>query len=177
MQAWYAPITIATIAVLGALARLVYWMGRVDNDRAEFREFMGVIRTDIKEIRGNIGGIFVRLGETTVRNESPLRLTELGEAVSRELQARQWAVTTAKGLMERTKSMEPYDIQEFCADYVRHELDSGEGLDKRIRACAYRRGLTRGQVLDVLAIELRDKLIEVSPTRASESNEIAIPVT
>ncbi len=58
--------------------------GKVDADRATFKEFMAKIREDIKKI-------LRRLPPRTVEGASPLRLTELGEQVSKEIGASEWA--------------------------------------------------------------------------------------
>ena len=72
-------------------------------------------------------------------------------------------VALAQGLAPRLQAQiegkTPYEIQEKCFDYVRHEYRPPDEVETRIKTCAYDHGIKRGQVLDVLAVELRDKLL------------------
>ena len=58
--------------------------------------------------------------------------------------------------------MQPYDIQEFCRQYLRDEFNPDRDLELKIKATAFENGIDRHQVLDVLAVELRDKLLTLT---------------
>ena len=91
MDDWYAnPVvwTLVGLAILGAFGRILYWRGRVDSDRASFKEFMEGIKDDVAEIRSDIKKILDRLPPpTTVVGASPQRLIELGKKTSTQLEA------------------------------------------------------------------------------------------
>ena len=53
-----------------------------------------------------------------------------------------------------------YEIQEFSFDYVENELTPSEDERKAMRRTAYEQGARMEQIRRVLAIELRDKLLE-----------------
>lgn len=127
------------------------WVGSVTTNQKNFREFMIEVRDDIKKILLKVSG------EAT--SSSPIRLTELGEAMSKTFRGKDWATEKANVLSDRVKDKEAYEIQEFCQNYVRNELKPDEELDARIGRCAYEHGVTREQVLNVLAVELRDILL------------------
>lgn len=142
------------VALVGAVFALGQWKGRVDADQASFKELMKEVRDDIKEI-------LRRLPSHTLAGDSPLQLTECGKAISERLGAAALAQEIAPRLQPQLKEKPPYEIQEKCFDYVRHEYEPPEEVDSLIKTCAYDHGIDRGQVLDVLAVELRDKLLAI----------------
>ena len=128
------------------------WIGKVNEHRSTVHAFMVEIREDIKRILG-------RLPSATVVGQSPLKLTELGQSISETLNASQWAEESARMLAVRTKGKSPFDIQDFCMRYVHYEFHPPSDLGAKIKMCAYENGIDSKQVFDVLAIELRDKLL------------------
>ena len=128
------------------------WIGKVNEHRNTVHAFMVEIREDIKRILG-------RLPSATVGGHSPLQLTELGQSISEALDAPRWAEGSARMLAVRAKGKLPFDIQDFCMRYVHHEFHPSADLEAKIKSCAYENGIDSKQVLDVLAIELRDKLL------------------
>lgn len=78
MNEWLAnPVAwVASLSVVAGVAfALGTWKGKVDSDRASFKEFMREVRDDIKEILG-------RLPSPTVTDASPLPLTACGRPAS-----------------------------------------------------------------------------------------------
>ena len=153
--AWVAALSALSLVVGGAFA-FGTWKGKVDSDRASFKEFMNEVRDDIKEILG-------RLPSPTVTDASPLQLTDCGKSISERLGAADLAQGLAPLLQAQVEGKTPYEIQETCFDYVRHEYEPPEDVETRVKTCAYDHGIKRGQVLDVLAVELRDKLLAMKP--------------
>ena len=149
--AWVAILSMLSVVVGGAFA-FGTWKGKVDSDRASFEEFMKEVRDDIKEILG-------RLPSPTVTDASQLQLTDCGKSISERLGAVALAQGLAPRLQAQIEGKTPYEIQEKCFDYVRHEHEPPDEVETRIKTCAYDHGIKRGQVLDVLAVELRDKLL------------------
>ena len=147
----------AIITGIVAFVSLVFacgnWYGRVNSDRKSFKDFMAEVRDDIKEI-------LKRLPPVVTTKSSPIRLTELGKSISNELEALTWAKQTATLLQNRVVGKHPYEIQNFCFDYVAKESVLPEGMNEKIKSCAYENGITTEQVLEVLAVELRDELLE-----------------
>ena len=168
MNEWFAnPLFwIALLSLLSVAAGVIFafgqWKGKVDSDRATFREFMTEARNDIKEL--------LRRSSHTLAGSSPLRLTNLGKSISERLDAPALAQDLAPLLQERIKGKTPYEIQEMCFDYIRHEYKPPDEVEALIKTCAYDNGIDRGQVVDVLAVELRDRLLAMIP-RPSSSGE------
>ena len=151
---WVIPSIIVAVVTIGALIfKFGKWVGSVDSDRQDFREFIKEVRDDIKEILG-------RLPPTSVAGGSPLQLTNLGENISKTLGAREWAEKIAVKLSERVEGKQPYEIQNICFDYVKEEFNPTDKQEAKIGMCAYENAVDRDQVLNVLAVELRDVLLQ-----------------
>ena len=151
---WVAFVSLLSVAA-GAIFAFGQWKGKVDSDRASFKEFMTEVRNDIKEL--------LRRSSHTLAGSSPLRLTDLGKSISERLDAPALAQDLAPLLQERIEGKTPYEIQEMCFDYIRHQYNPPDEVDTLIKTCAYDNGIDRGQVVDVLAVELRDKLLAMMP--------------
>lgn len=136
------------------------WKGEVDSERTSFKEFM-------KEIREKIDKIFERLPANTLLSSSPLRLADLGEKVSERIGAAGLAAGLSDALFTKVKDKSPYEVQQFCLDYVKQTDRSKRFVNwtpdqvLKFSDCAYDNGIPIEQVLDVIGIELRDKLIEL----------------
>lgn len=143
--------------VFGAAFGFGQWKGKVDSDRDTFKRTLDAFMT---EIRADIKRIFERLpAPKPIASGSPLRLTELGRSISDELGVSAWAVQTAPDLFHRAQGMTAYKVQEMCFEYARNEWKPSDEWDARIDACAYSRGMERKNVLDVFAVELRNRLL------------------
>lgn len=128
------------------------WRGRVDADRTAFKNFMAEVRADIKKILG-------RLPRTVAEQQSPLRLNDLGHAVSEAINAREWADRIIPDVAERLEGSEAFEVEDFCFVYVGHTMEYSEEENRVIKRAAYENGLADEEVKRVLAIELRDKLL------------------
>ena len=145
------------IAVIGAISAILgigIWVGSVNSDRKSFKNFMEEVRRDIKEI-------LERLPPKTVTGSSPLSLTELGKTISEHIDAQRIANELAGVLSEDLQDKSYYDIQERCTDFITNEFKPSPAQDKIIRESAYEHGVKIEQVKDVIAIELRDAVIEI----------------
>ena len=151
VETTFNPLWItAGIAVAASLVWFGKWIGSVNTDRTSFKEFMEEIRADIK-------AIFSRLPPTTVSRQSPLRLTDLGKAISEKLNAKNWARQAAPALVKDMKGKTAYEIQEHCFKYAEnHKFEDSPDMARAILDCAFEHGLKDSQVRDVLGVELRD---------------------
>ena len=128
------------------------WVGRVNASLETLTKSVDVISKDIKRI-------FRRLPSSTVAGESPLRLTELGKEIAVGIKAKPWAIETEPLLRDRAKGKRPDEIQDLCFEYVRHEYEPSPEMEVEIKVAAYENGIDTYQVLDVLAVVLRDRLL------------------
>ena len=101
----------------------------------------------------------VRLPSETLSRESPIQLTALGVEVASQIEAHTWAGEQAKTLRERVVGKAAYRIQNFAFEYARDEYEPDEGFEILLEEVAYQKGISKEEVLDVLAIALRDELV------------------
>ncbi len=159
---WLTPVLIvAALAMVGAVFRIGKWVGSIDSLKE-------TVETSIMEIKNDIKKILERLPPSTIAEGSPLTLTELGRLVSKELKAGEWAQETANELILRVQKKEPYEVQQFCFDYVKEgRFISSDEFVREMRKIAYNHAVSIEKVEDVLAIELRDALMN-HPTHPRE---------
>ena len=163
---------IAVVVLLGrGLILIGQWKGKVDEARSTFKtnldSFNKEIRAEIKEIRigideirTDIKEIFERIGLATAISESPIKLTELGQEISARLDAGEIAESLVPQFRARVSGMLPYEVKELCFKYMNgDEFVPHDDVRTLILQCAFDKGLKREQVLDVIAIELRDRLL------------------
>ena len=150
-----------------AVGTAIFYVGRWVGDVNAFKS--GALVELLREIRDDIRTLLDRVPAVVIARGSPLRLTELGKTVAKEIDAHAWTAALAGELADRAAAMpvSPYDVQEFCVSYMREEYEPTLEQGDRIKSCAYDNGLKREDVLDVLAIELRDTLL----TRLAEREE------
>ncbi|MCY4610265.1 MAG: hypothetical protein OXC38_00900 [Gammaproteobacteria bacterium] len=158
-------LAITLIAVISGLCAFFQWKGAVNTDRTNFKAFMEKIDKKIDEI-------FSRLPPRTTGGQSPIRLTEMGEEISGELNAKAWAKKTAPEIVEKVKGKSEYEIQEECNRFARaipltetrsaiqacDPSASGISASMMFRS-AYQHGIEIEQVQDVLGVELRDAVL------------------
>ena len=143
--------------IIGAAIAFGQWKGKVDSDRDTFKRtldaFMSEIRSDIKQI-------FKNLSPSVISSGSPLQLTDLGKRVSDIINGTALADSLVGKLREEAAGKLPYEIQEMAKRYVHEDWKLPADIRRAIMSAAYENGLKREQVLDVIAIELRDKLLQ-----------------
>ena len=148
---------LALAALVGLVFAIGRWVGEVNSDRKVFKDFMAEMRRDIKAILG-------RLGSNVVGGTSPLRLTELGKRVSEAIEAPALVAELAQSLLSQAEGKRPHEIARLADDYVHDTFEpTAEQLDG-FDAVAYEEGITRFEVFQVIALELRDHLLaQTSP--------------
>lgn len=160
-------IAAGCVTVGGGLVGVGVWIGRVNNDRQNFREF-------VKEVRGKLDTILFRLGklsgsdENLVQTKSPVVLTEKGEKVAQEIGALTFASELAPKLVKKVKGKEEFQIYAFCEEYVQRELP--EKWETIVEKYAYNHGLPQYSILMVLAVVLRDKLLDDPEKQKNETS-------
>ncbi len=143
-----SPIVLLLIAIVGATWKLGAWKGGVD-------KALEGLHKAIKRLDKKIDA----LPTPAFASGSPLRLTEFGEKLSREIQAKEWAAALAPALIEKCEGNVPYEVQEICIEYAKAELHLSTDEDARLKHCAFENGVTVEIVRQVLGIELRDEVL------------------
>ena len=168
---WISAVAGSLIAALAAvsLVRLIYkarlekaekkaeWKGRTD-------ESVSNLKTTLANIEEYLRRLFERgLQERMVVSRSPVNLNEFGEAVSEHLGAKDWAQKEASGLQSKFKGQEPFEIYEAVQQYVQDDKRFSPEFLRKIRETAYEKNVEIIQIRVVLAIELRDALVNRLP--------------
>ena len=135
-----------------------------DKDRQTFKEDLKQHRSTLQkfmvEIRDDIKKIFLRLPPVPVASSSPLKLTDFGEKIAKEFEAREWATGLTPTLAHEVEGKRAFEIDEFSEKFVGTRL--GKDWEERVAGCAYDFGIKRDDVRAVLRVVLRDELIRLT---------------
>ena len=155
---WSNPLVY--LAAGGILVTIGIWVGSMNTFKGTVGETLTEIKESISKIEDRIVDIFEKIGPSTTGTNSPISLTDLGRTVSGELDAADWAKVKSTELLPQLRGKSPYEIQDFCFEYVKHgQFDPSPDLYQRAQNSAYQHGLTIDQVFRVFAIELRDIIL------------------
>lgn len=150
------------LAFLGVFGYGIWWFRGLHDDRKNFKEFMEKVEKKIDEIHR-------RLGRPVSEANSPLRLTEFGEQIARDIKIELWKDLFKDILLEQIEIHEPYEVQKFCFEYAQSafldhlEIVAGEeGWDDHhfIKDTAFDLGIKLEQVLEVVGIIFRDMILK-----------------
>ena len=144
-------------------------IGAIRAGNREIRATLKGMSADIARLNSSITKILLHFPSRFVDNENPLRLTDLGKEVAQELNLTAWAASAAVKLESEAEGKEPYEIQDLCYAYVKERLS--EEMERAVRRCAYRRGVKWKRFLDVLAVVLRDELLDREVHRPSPCSD------
>ena len=159
----------AAIAIGWALVSIGIWIGSVNTNLKTFKEAVGEIKEAVAKIQDEINRFLHEMTSKTLTPGSPLKPNDLGKKVSDSIDAPSIAKGLAPGLRARADGKHQYDIQELCFDFIRDEYKPVEDIDKKIKQCAYENGISRADVMDVLAVELRDEVLQLMEPKLHHS--------
>lgn len=156
--AWAAWVTIR-LSRESKKSDISEWKGKVDADREAFAKFVDYIKEELRGINNKFNKLFSRLPPpSTTESHSPLTLSAFGREVADQLSAHRWAAVFAAEIWEDVEGLEDYEVHDFCFDIVQGQSVQ-EQWSQKIRQIAYLRGTTTTNVSDVLAIVLRDHIL------------------
>ena len=152
--------------------RISGWKTIVDSNQTSLSNSLKALEENLtkfmEEMRDDVKKIFHALPQDTTKTSSPITLTDLGIEIAKEIKANEVVEKRAKLFISRATDMPPYEIQEMCFNYVEDELindsdiqeDYRNLLDTRVKTSAFQHGLEVNQVLRVIGVLLRDKVLE-----------------
>ena len=144
-----------SVTVVSAAITFAYkfgkWRAEVDSDRIRFSKFMEEIRSDIKDILS-------RIPSSPTNSASPIQLTDIGERISKNINAKSWAEKVANKMVEQTKGFDLLKIQEESFEKAQ-SFEPDEILLQNMRDAAFQEGINLDGVRKVLGVELRDCLL------------------
>lgn len=165
-----SPESLITIVL--ALAALIWgagvWYSKIDRGEKDFRKFVEKVGETFEEINSRIEDISRKLPSSTISRESPFQLTKQGEEVAEFVGAKAWAESTIATLSESNQvdailEMEPFEIDGFSGDHAMSRV----GKSPMIARAAYQFGIAKIDVLAVMQIVLRDKLLDLKAKKSS----------
>jgi len=118
-----------------------------------------------------------RKGEQIITFKSPIALSEYGKTLAKELSmedyiSRNWEIIS-KYIEANSESMNPYDIQQFCFNFVLAKTDevlSREGYEK-VKSKAFILGIAVFDLLQAAAVIIRDRFFEEHKINISEIDQ------
>lgn len=162
-----ATIVVAVVAVVTAIFWVGSWYGGVNSDRTTFKTFMENVGANIDSIKENVGKIFgrldnldqsvARLDQSIAGANSPLNLTEYGLKLAGQLKAEEWARLLAPDLEGSVAGKQAFQVNEFCKEHTK-TLTINNSPD--VFALSYKHGITEENMRGVLALVLRDELLD-----------------
>lgn len=171
MEKWLDnPVTVLVVlGVIAAVLRVGKWWGDVNSDRSSLKDSVeknsSSIRDLAREIRDDIKKILLKLPSQEVSSTSPLRLTEYGEKLASQVNAEEIASLIYPTVRDRLEGKSPYEIQEFCINYVVSRFKPNEEQLRAIHQCAYENGTGVENVRRVVGIVLRDKILALETSQ------------
>lgn len=156
IPAYWALVLSGTVllAFIAAVFKFGSWYGQVNSDRKRFDQFMEEVRKDIKNI-------FDRLPPLPTKEASPIRLSEHGERISKDIDAKAWAEKVTHKLIGQTKGMTPFQVQEFSFDHA-NAFEPDNALLVKMQQSSFETGIDLEGVRRVLGVELRDRLLQLN---------------
>ena len=139
------------------------WIGRTEFLNKAVRDALKEIKQTLAGLKKNTDKILDKIKSGTIEGESPYRLNDKGLSVSNSIDAKQWAKRKSQELVPSIKGKQPFEIYEFCKNFVRYEFNPNDAFVQKMKMCAYENAITVSEVEDVLIIELRDAIINILP--------------
>ena len=145
-----AVAVLLTIGVL--LFKIGAWKGHLDASLTS-------IENSIRDVKNLIYQYFSPASRRPITTESPLRLTDLGKKIAEQIEADEWASDLAINLKLRTIGKSNYEIQELAIAHAQALDLTDEQRASLVYEAAFDSGLDYSQVLRILGVVLRDKLL------------------
>jgi len=156
----------------GKLMKFIAKWEHRDDDLSRIKDKLD---NDIPYMKERINIMFQSYSDSpsAVASKSPLTLTETGKAISEEIKAGeiiQQHFSALSALVKKCKPKHAYDYQKFSVEIVEKELvkmlDHGHLNKAKDQALKY--GIPLDNALSVVAVLLRDRLLEESGIHISE---------
>ena len=162
MELLTIPVTwVVALTSLSLIGSAIWGAASTTKDVAWLKDAFQSMQEDIRKIQDDIRGLFLKMDSGTVKEASPLGLTDLGEKIARELNLREWLNVEANQLVDQIEGKAEFEVHDFCVHYVDKMIEESPQWDRKLRAAAYEYGLALPSVSIVLAIELRNELLRL----------------
>ena len=139
-------------------------------------EWKGTVKAALEKLAGEVAALTKRVDKIyeiffergvakTLAVHSPLGLNDLGKNIAETLNLESLAERHALVIKARTATLDPYEIQQLCFKYVQNELvtelrETSPEQFQEISLMAYKHGIPREDVLQIVGVLLRDRILE-----------------
>ena len=158
------------VGCIGIIYAIAVWVANVNIDRKNFKEFMVEIKNQMMNVHNQVTNVQNQMNvlvekfdkvesRSLIESDSPLQLTELGQKISEEVGAEQWAENEFPALLEKAEGKDPFEIQTMSFNHVGNS-DLSEEMLSKMRSSAFENGLELGGIRRVLGIVLRDYILK-----------------
>lgn len=153
------------VSIVAASVTVGIWVGKRSSFEKTTDKAIHRIDASVEKINENIGSMNVNVAILTSRkpvdeSQSPTRLNEFDESISKEVRGKEWAKGIASQYVDQLEKSEPYDVQQFGYRHAQQFEPSQEMLAK-MKKSAWENGIPIDLIRRVLALELRDALLEI----------------
>ena len=174
---WTEPQVLISVVILligafGSVISLVWYVARWHTRMSTFKEQTeGVtekFNDTIDRINTTLEKILFQLTDistifsNTMHKRSPRKLSTIGQNISEKIDAPEWAKKKAEEIAKDIPldKKELYEIEKIAFDYAKVSFDPSDRFIRKMQQAAYEEGITFNEVLDVLALTLRDALLK-----------------
>ena len=154
-------IVIVLLVLIAAVFKFASWYGEVNIDRKRFDQSTEGAHQVLEEIRKDIKKILDKLPLVPTTHGSPIRLSEPGERISKDIDAKAWAEEESQKLIGQSMGMTPYQVQELSFEHAK-AFEPDDALLVKMQQSSFETGIDLEGVRRVLGVELRDRLLELN---------------
>ena len=109
---------------------------------------------------------FQRGVAATLENKSPLQLNQLGQDIAKTLDLDALADAHTLLIKDQAEALGPYEIQQLCFRYAQEDLlnelrETSPDQYEAISRTAYQHGISREDILKIVGVLLRDKVLRL----------------
>ena len=179
---------LSIVIIFGIIAWFVTMNSKLKDLEDVRKNAQGLLRglESIEEIREKINVLIGRVnalsdevaasrGKGIYRSDSPVSLSEYGESLSKKIDVKSITDRYKEQLTKRAKKreMNAYQIQQICFDFAQNQIpkdleeNSKEQYDQ-LANVAFNEGIQIGDLMRVLGLILRDKVLEACDISVSD---------
>lgn len=151
---------VVAITVLGTIFGIGKWVGGINSDRKNLKGVLQGLKNTLGVVQEDVKKLLLAAPSPVIQRRSRLQLTELGQEILGKIEGAEWAKEIASHWKSQVDGMNTYEIQEYCRVTIGN-LGVSAARKNILQEVAFEHGLRESQVREVLAIEVRDRLIDL----------------
>lgn len=139
------------------------WKGKIDKNIEHLTKSIDVLTKRINSLFRLV--VFDEASDELFASFSPINLTDTGKKILDELAFGSIISTLVPIILRRSKSREPYEIEQVCLYYALEEFEdlllaTDREKYEHLTRVAYNHGIAKESVLRIIGIALREKVLQ-----------------